>query len=764
MLGRGFACASFALAVVVLSAVDVGAATRDGSLPAGQAPAPAGFPGSSGPPSEAIEASRVREARLRESWQTTAAKEERRQGRRRFKDLSRGEARALAEREHPSVFSPEVWAPLRGVRRRGEFLDPYSARVTLPNGTNAVAVSSLPLLARDNSGSQSAVDLDLVGSGDLRPENPFAFDTAAQPGGEHRVDVRAVDQLGHESIQTFSFRTACCLGAARSWATALGALDVGFGDVNGDCFADLVTRDRLTAELKVGLSNGTGFAALAPWGNWPGAGRLAPLRLADVDGDLLEDLVVRDAPTDSVYVARSTGAAFAAPSLWGNVSAGPEFTAADANGDGSADAVGRDPVTGAVRVGGSAFFEGEGEARFDTATAWLAAVAGELRSGDADGDGASDIISREQSGQLRVTPSSTMDFAGGGVWGSLPTDHELVTGDVDGDGTVDAVGRSSTNSDVRVAASTATAFEPSERVGTFSSAYTVDLADANGDGREDVLGRNPLTGDVAVALSGVPGVPGPDAGDWTPDPEIAYDDATDLLFDNPSGGTAAAAAPAPARMQLGFEDPARLLFRMNLGTPGDPFDGGEGERLANARIDLIYSRIRAAGARMVRFNVYWGAYENADGSFEFAKLGKAVDRARANGMRVYVSLGGLTAPGGECLKVGPGRVLPYNDRARTCTDDPAHNVCGAPGTAPAQQTEATGVAPDPGCYARFVRAAVAYLGERVNAYSIWNEPNVRTFLRTADPRSQRVVPADLYRELYVQGRVPPSRPPTPTRR
>lgn len=175
MVGRVFVGVSLTTALVAFGAVNVGAANRRGSLP-GDVPPPAasGFPGSSGPPREAIEASRVREARLRESWQTRAARDERERGRRRFKDLSRADARALAERRHPSVFSSEVWAPLRGVTRRGELLDSYSARVTLPNGTNAVAVSSLPLRARDEDGNQRPVDLDLVpDSGGLRPENPL---------------------------------------------------------------------------------------------------------------------------------------------------------------------------------------------------------------------------------------------------------------------------------------------------------------------------------------------------------------------------------------------------------------------------------------------------------------------------------------------------------------------------------------------------------------------------------------------------------------
>lgn len=78
--------------------------------------------------------------------------------------------------------------------------------------------------------------------------------------------------------------------------------------------------------------------------------------------------------------------------------------------------------------------------------------------------------------------------------------------------------------------------------------------------------------------------------------------------------------------------------------------------------------------------------------------------------------------------------------------------CGAPSAKLIAQKRPTGIAPDPDCYARFVRAAVNYLGERVNACSLWNEPNLRTFLRPPDALDDRlVVPANLYRSLYVHG-------------
>jgi len=159
--------------VVAVGAIDARAAGLEGSIPA-SAGTPSGTSGSGGPPPEAVEASRIREARRREWWDSRAAKDERQRRRRAFKGMGRDEARALAVQQHPSAFVPDVWAPLAGVKRRGKFLNSYSAPVTLPNGHNAVAVSLLPLRTKDARGRLRPVDLSLAaGSGGLRPKNPF---------------------------------------------------------------------------------------------------------------------------------------------------------------------------------------------------------------------------------------------------------------------------------------------------------------------------------------------------------------------------------------------------------------------------------------------------------------------------------------------------------------------------------------------------------------------------------------------------------------
>lgn len=234
-----------------------------------------------------------------------------------------------------------------------------------------------------------------------------------------------------------------------------------------------------------------------------------------------------------------------------------------------------------------------------------------------------------------------------------------------------------------------------------------------------------------------------------------------------SAAADSAAAPygiqSPARrcragsMRLGWQDDDRLLYRQSL--VDAPFDGGEGERLADTRIDAILTRFAQAGGCLVRLIAFWGATENNDGTWYFDKLDKAVARLRAKGFRVLLTLSGSPY---ECID-GGGAVGLYNPRARTCSDDtPAdgdHVPCGAPARRPAAalgegtQTQATSLAPRSGCFARFVGAIAAHFrGRGVELFSLWNEPNHPSFLRgTSAEQAAGILPAARYRDLYRAG-------------
>lgn len=161
-----------ALVAVTVSSASF-AAGSNGSSPQDLA-TPSGFPGSSGPPQEAIEAAQLAEARRRERRESPAGKDERSRSRRQFSGMSGAEARQLAEQQHPAVFRSKVWSPFRDAERRGDFLDRFSARVRLTDGRDAVAVSSLPLQSENEAGQAEAVDLRLDTRADgILPRNPL---------------------------------------------------------------------------------------------------------------------------------------------------------------------------------------------------------------------------------------------------------------------------------------------------------------------------------------------------------------------------------------------------------------------------------------------------------------------------------------------------------------------------------------------------------------------------------------------------------------
>ena len=211
-------------------------------------------------------------------------------------------------------------------------------------------------------------------------------------------------------------------------------------------------------------------------------------------------------------------------------------------------------------------------------------------------------------------------------------------------------------------------------------------------------------------------------------------------------------------MKLGWQDDDRLLYRQALGTPEgraipNPFDGGVNQALAERQIDVIYDRFAQAGGCFVRFIVYWGSAENSDGTWYFGlpgnRLDIAVNKALARGFRVLLT---LTGSDGDCIDSGSGVGL-FNSGARACRDDNRldgdHVPCGAPGARPAwalqrgTQTQPTGIAPDPGCFGRFVGATVRHFRGRVGVFSLWNEPNHPAFLAGTSP--------EVYGALYRSG-------------
>ncbi|MGC4863743.1 DUF2961 domain-containing protein [Micromonospora sp. DT41] len=233
------------------------------------------------------------------------------------------------------------------------------------------------------------------------------------------------------------------------------------GDVNGDGRADIVTFTRGdNADVYVGLSTGTGFAAGVKWHDFFAVGTEIPA-VGDVNGDGRTDIITftRGAAAD-VYVALSTGSGFGPGVKWhDHFALGDEFPAV----------------------------------------------------GDVDGDGRDDILTftRGTAGDVFVSLSDGTRFVEDGwKWhDSFALGDELpAVGDVDGDGRDDILTFTrGTAGDVFVSLSDGTRFVQDAWKWHDSFALGDDLpgvGDFNGDGRADVVRfTRGLTADVYVSLS-----------------------------------------------------------------------------------------------------------------------------------------------------------------------------------------------------------------------------------------------------------------------
>ncbi|WP_037139782.1 beta-galactosidase [Rhodococcoides fascians] len=107
---------------------------------------------------------------------------------------------------------------------------------------------------------------------------------------------------------------------------------------------------------------------------------------------------------------------------------------------------------------------------------------------------------------------------------------------------------------------------------------------------------------------------------------------------------------------------------------------------------------REVGASWVRVVVNWAQIETAPGVFDWGNTDRVVDAARAQGYSVLAVVAGTPA-----WAQGPIPSL-------------------LPGAVPV----------DPNTYGAFAGAAAAHLGNRVDSYEVWNEPNIPSFFAPVD--------------------------------
>jgi uncharacterized protein (TIGR03382 family) len=288
-------------------------------------------------------------------------------------------------------------------------------------------------------------------------------------------------------------------------------------DVNGDGRADLCARGYSAVRCWTAREGGWDLFGEIPWSTasgWDDVANYATLRMGDLDGDGRADVCARS--DTGVECALATGAGFGAPSTWqaelsdANGWASPKFYTtlrlADVNGDGMDDLCARSSTGFGCWLSDGARFDRriEGPAWSDASGFGAAKHYGTIRMSDLDGDRRADVCARTAAG-MECARSSGDGFgevipgprwADENGWGALRFWSTIRIADFDGDGFGDLCARSA--SDLRCARGTGASFEPATIVAPLSDEIgwddianyaTLRTGDIDGDGADDLCLR-----------------------------------------------------------------------------------------------------------------------------------------------------------------------------------------------------------------------------------------------------------------------------------
>ncbi|MEU1894820.1 FG-GAP-like repeat-containing protein [Streptomyces pristinaespiralis] len=268
-----------------------------------------------------------------------------------------------------------------------------------------------------------------------------------QSGG---VDVWDPDPAGtewgysHGTVSSVKFvptSRECTLPPYPRWYATTAPRGAGFGDMNADHRADVLTRDKAG---RLWFLPGDGTGRMVGSGGWNGMNAL--VRHGDFSGDGREDVIAREASTGKLWLYPGTGTGgLGARKLMGSGgwnSMGRLAAYGDLSGDGRADVLAVEKSTGRLWLYPGTGTGGHGARKLIGTGGWngISALVG---AGDMNGDGRADLIAREAStGKLWLYPGRTGALGsrvliGSGGWNVMDT--FLGLGDVTGDGYGDLV-------------------------------------------------------------------------------------------------------------------------------------------------------------------------------------------------------------------------------------------------------------------------------------------------------------------------------------
>jgi hypothetical protein len=218
--------------------------------------------------------------------------------------------------------------------------------------------------------------------------------------GDHVADTAT--WLGKTTKQVYVATSyGAGMNASQVWLNSIGENDddvVKAADVDGDGYCDIVVFSRHTGKVYVAVSNGNGFNAPAVWHNFFAVSAYERPETGDVDGDGKADIITfcTDSPTaqGNVYVALSDGGKFGDSQKWNDwfaVDPSDKVRIDDLDGDRLGDLV--TFLASPFDQVYAAYSEGSGMSEsYLIASGFFGASTDQPFPGDVNGDGKAELI------------------------------------------------------------------------------------------------------------------------------------------------------------------------------------------------------------------------------------------------------------------------------------------------------------------------------------------------------------------------------------